>query len=222
MIFTTTLLGLGAVALAGGCAIASSWESENEEEEEELERMRQKRDRILRLRRSQLAKNRRKNAIKLELVAREKELNLVKRAAKLAERHLACGVRELEQFKKELAVINKSSVRLPDACVNVLLKELVGRRNDLKAVCSKSRRHLKEVSDRIAELNSRRFFFRCVSCRRKFSVPYGGLEKFKKSREGMRKCCDKCYLKMRKRLLAKRGYEGKRKGVSKICRVISK
>ena len=196
--FSTVLL-LGGAVIAGTSAIASRWEADNEEEEEELERMREQRNRLLRLRRSQLEKNRRKKVIALELAAREKELKLVEKAERLAKRCLACGDRELAQMKKDLTIINERAVKLPSECVDALMQELVGKRNDLQQVCRKCKRHVSDVRKRIEVLNSSRFYFRCVSCRRKFAITYGNLEKFTKSREGMRKCCDDCLPNMRKR-----------------------
>ena len=199
------VLLLGAAVIAGASAIASRWEADNEEEEEELESMREQRNRLLRLRRSQLEKNRRKKVIALELTAREKELKLVEKAERLAKRCLACGDQELAQMKKELAIINEKAVRLPSGCVDALVQELVGKRNDLQQVCRRCKRHVSDVRERIKVLNSSRFYFRCVSCRRKFAVTYGNLEKFTKSRKGMRKCCDDCFPNMRKRAEKKDG-----------------
>ena len=188
----SAVLLLGGAVIAGASAIASRWEADNEEEEEDLERKREQRHRLLRLRRSQLEKNRRKKVISLELAAREKELKLVEKAERLAKRCLACGDRELEQMKKELAIINERAVKLPSECV-------VGKRNDLQQVCRRCKRHVSDVRKRIKVLNSSRFYFRCVLCRRKFAVAYGDLEKFTKSRKGMRKCCDDCFPEMRNR-----------------------
>ena len=193
------VLLLGSAVIAGASAIASWREADNEEEEEELERKREQRNRLLRLRRSQLEKNRRKKVIALELAAREKELKLVEKAERLAKRCLACGDRELEQMKKELTIINERAVKLPSKCVDALVRELVGKRNDLQQVCRRCRHHVSDVRKRIKVLNSSRFYFRCVSCRRKFAVAYVDLEKFTKSRKGMRKCCDDCFPEMRKR-----------------------
>lgn len=196
--FPAVLL-LGGAVIAGASAIASRWEADNEEEEEELERKREQRNRLLRLRRSQLEKNRRKKVIALELAAREKELKLVEKAERLAKRCLACGDRELEQLKKELTIINEKAIRLPSGCVDALVKELIGKRNDLQQVCRRCKRHVSDVRNRIEVLNSSRFYFRCASCRRKFAITYDTLENFIESRKGMRKCCDACFPEMRKR-----------------------
>ena len=192
------LLGIGA-ACAVGRAFASKWESDNEEEEGELERQRERNQRFLKMRRSQLEKNRRKKAIKLELIAREKELELVRQADSLVKEQLKTGTLELEQFNRELTVINNHSLKLPESWIDTLTTELMEKTQDLKAVHRRCVRHIGEVEKRIAELNGKRFFFRCCSCRRRFAVAYGNLEEFSQSRKGMRKCCDDCLPKMKAR-----------------------
>lgn len=185
------------LVVLGVVALARSIERSNEEDEEELELMRERNQRLLRGRRSRLEKLRRKKEIKLELVAREKELKLVEQAEKLAVRQFECGNRELNQFNKELALFNEHSIKLPVVAVEALQKQLGDKTKDLKSVVRRCRRHIKDVRGRIQELNDKRFYFRCVSCRTKFVVHYGDLEAFEKSRKGVRKCCDKCLPRLR-------------------------
>ncbi len=180
-------------AITAGCAIASRWEADNEEEEEELERTRARNARFLKMRRSQLEKNRRKKEIKLEILAREKELKLVKRAESIAKRNLELGKLELGQFSKDLTTANAASVRVPKEWVDTLFKELTDKTKDLKAVNRRCTRHREEVEKRIEELNGKRFFFKCCLCHRKFAVAYSELSEFTRSRKGMRKCCDDCF-----------------------------
>lgn len=194
------ILIIGGLVAAGAYA-ASRWNSDNDADEEELERMRAQRSRILRLRRSRIEKDKRRKAIQIELVARKKELKLIERADELAKRQLACGNREFEQFNKELVAANRASVRLPEKCVQLILDELRDKTKGILSVHKKCLRHAAEVRRRIKELNSKRFYFRCVSCRRKFAVAFGDLDRFNKSRKGVRKCCDDClpHLKARAR-----------------------
>lgn len=198
MSLSLTILGVTA-AVAGLSAFASRWESDNDSDEEELERERAKNARILKMRRAKLQKDRRKKAIKIELVAREKELKLVKRAEQLAQRYLDCGRREIDQFTKELQIANKNSIKLPAECVDAVMKELIGKKMDCQAALRRCKRHVSEVSKRIEELNASRFYYKCVSCRRRFSVAYGDLADFLESRRGMKKCCDTCYPTSKKR-----------------------
>jgi len=191
--FTLALLGIGGAAVAAGCAFASRWEADNEEEEEELERLRERNQRFLRMRRSQLEKNRRKKEIKIELIAREKELKLVRRAEALAKSQLETGRLELKQFSDELSLVNAHSLKLPNEWVEALTTELTSKTKDLKSVHRQCVRHRADVEKRIEELNCKRFYFKCCSRHRKFAVEYGALEKFAKSRKGMRKCCDECF-----------------------------
>ena len=180
-------------AIAAGCAIASGLEADNEEEEEELERTRARNARFLKMRRSQLEKNRRKKEIKLELLAREKELKLVRRAESIAKRNLELGKLEFGQFNKDLVTANAASVRVPKEWVDALIGELTAKTKDLNAVHHRCKRHCAEVEKRIEELNGKRFFFKCCSCHRKFAVSYSELSEFTRSRKGMRKCCDDCF-----------------------------
>ena len=126
-------------------AIASQWESDNEADEEELERERAKNARILKMRMAKLQKDRRKKAIQIELVAREKELKLVRRAEKLAQRYLDCGKREIDQFTKELQISNKNAIKLPSECVDAVMKELTGKKMDCQAALRRCKRHVSEV-----------------------------------------------------------------------------
>ena len=194
----TVLLGGGAV-LAGLSALASRWESDNDADEEELERVRAKNARIIKMRRAKLQKDRRKKAIQIELVAREKELKLVRRAEKLAQRYLDCGKREIDQFTKELQIVNKNSIKLPSECVDVVMKELIGKKMDCQAALRRWRRHVSEVCKRIEALNASRFYYKCVSCHRRFAVAYSDLADFLESRRGMKKCCDNCYTMLKRR-----------------------
>ncbi len=195
----TVLLGGGAVALAGFSAFVSRFESDNDADEEELERMRARNARILKMRRAKLQKDRRRKAIQIELAAREKELNLVRRAEKLAQRYLDCGKREIDQFKKELQAANKNSIKLPSECVDVVLKELTEKNMDCQAAVRRCKRHVSEVRKRIETLNASRFYYKCALCHRRFAVAYDELAAFRESRKGMRKCCDDCYSTLRKR-----------------------
>lgn len=190
---------VGGAIMAGGAAIASCWEADNDADEEELERMRERKNRFLRMRRSRLEKNRRKKVIALELAAREKELKLVRRAEKLAKRQLDCGSLELAHFKEELAVANRHSAKLPEACVEALLKDLAGKQKNFKSLHSRCLRHISGVQERITALNASRFYFRCASCRSRFAVQYRDLAEFLRSRKGMRKCCDGCYPRLKER-----------------------
>lgn len=212
-------LGIGGAVVAGLGALASSWEADNEEEEEELERLRARNQRFLKMRRAQLEKNRRKKAIKVELSAREKELKLVRRAESIAKRNLEIGKLEVLQFDKDLAAANKASLRLPGEWVEELSKELTSKTKDLKAVCRRCAKHRAEVEGRIEELNGKRFFFKCCSCRRKFAVSYAELSEFTRSRKGMRKCCDDCFPEARRRAAAKK--TTRRSGSGMIARLSS-
>lgn len=205
--FSLALLGIGAVC-AVGHAIASNWESDNEEEEEELERQRERNQRFLKMRRSQLEKNRRKKEIKIELIARGKELELVRRAESLAKKQIETGKLEMEQFNRELVSINETSLKVPKEWIDTLTTELTEKTKDLKAVHRRCVRHRGKVEKRIAELNGKRFFFRCCSCHRKFAVEYGELKEFSQSRKGMRKCCDDCLPKMKARHVRKSSARG--------------
>lgn len=187
------------ILIAAGCAIASRLVADNEEDEEELERTRERNARFLKMRRAQLEKNRRKKEIKLELLAREKELKLVQRAESIAKRNLDLGKLELGQFNTDLTTANAASVRVPKEWVDALLKELTAKTKDLKAVNRRCTRHRKDVEKRIEELNGKRFFFKCCSCHRKFAVTYSELPEFTRSRKGMRKCCDDCYSEVKER-----------------------
>jgi hypothetical protein len=198
MSLSLTILGVTAT-VAGLSAIASRWESDNDADEEELERVRAKNARILKMRRAKLQKDRRKKAIQIELVAREKELKLVKRAEKLAQRYLDCGKREIDQFTKELQIANKNSIKLPTECVDAVMKELTGRKMDYQAALRRCKRHVSEVCKQIEKLNASRFYYKCVSCRRRFAVAYSDLADFLESRKGMKKCCDNCYPTLKKR-----------------------
>ena len=195
----TVLLGGGAAVLAGLSAFASRWESDNDADEEELERVRAKNARIIKMRRAKLQKDRRKKVIQIELVAREKELKLVRRAEKLAQRYLDCGKREIDQFTKELQIVNKNSIKLPSECVDVVMKELIGKKMDCQAALRRCRRHVSEVCKRIEALNASRFYYKCVSCHRRFAVAYSDLADFLESRRGMKKCCDNCYTMLKRR-----------------------
>lgn len=190
---------LGGAVLAGVSAFASRWESSNDADEEELERERAKNARILKMRRAKLQKDRRKKIIKIELVAREKELKLVKHAEQLAQKYLDCGRREIDQFTKELQIANKHSIKLPAECVDAVMKELIGRKIDCQVALRQCKRHVSEVCKRIEKLNTSRFYYKCVSCRRRFAVAYSDLADFLESRKGMKKCCDNCYPTLKKR-----------------------
>ena len=186
------LILCGAVAVAAGGVVASRWEAANEEEEEELERLRAKNKRIKRMCRARHEKNKRKKEIEIELLARSKELKLVRRAEMLARRNMEVGRLEVDQFNKDLATANASSVRLPEKWVVELSKELTSRTKDLSAVHRRCARHKRDVERRIVELKGKRFFYKCSRCHRKFAVTYGDLNKFARSRKGLRKCCDEC------------------------------
>lgn len=192
------ILGISAT-VAGLSAIASRWESDNDADEEELERERAKNARILKMRRAKLQKDRRKKTIKIELVAREKELKLVLRAEKLAQRYLDCGKREIAQFTKELQIFNKNSIKLPSGCVDAIMEELTEKKMDCQAALRHCKRHVSEVRERIEELNTSRFYYKCVACHKRFAVAYGDLADFLESRKGMKKYCNDCYPTINKR-----------------------
>lgn len=202
MSLSLAILGVTA-AVAGLSALASRWESVNDADEEELEQQRVKNARILKMRRAKFQKDKRKKTIQIELVAREKELKLVERAEKLARRYLNCGKREIEQFTKELQMANKDAIKLPSECVDAVMKELTGRESNCQATLRRCRRHMSEIRKRIEVLNASRFYYKCVSCHRRFAVAYGDLADFRESRRGMKKCCDACYPTLKNRKVQK-------------------